>query len=72
MITNRPKARMVMQPVGAAVTPSYEKRDKSGNPIKKATWGKTHNHKLVRRSHLMTIIAAWLLTVPATSLILPN
>lgn len=32
-------------------------------------WAKARQRKLVRRRHLMTIIAAWLITVPASALV---
>ena len=36
---------------------------------KKSSTPKRKHRKLVRRSHLMTIIAAWIITVPAAALI---
>ncbi|MEZ5750967.1 MAG: anion permease [Paracoccaceae bacterium] len=41
-----------------------ENRDMSSLPIEERT-----RRKVVRRSHLMTILAAWIITVPATALL---
>ena len=61
-IVNRGMRPTVAQPVGASVTPRLESGTEKA--VRKA-----QKRKLVRRRHLMTIIAAWVITVPASALI---
>ena len=62
-ITNR----RVDVTAGGGSRPTSNTTNPSDSQIRK--WAKARKRKLVRRSHLMTIIAAWLITVPASALI---
>lgn len=64
-ITNREKKSVMPLPVGAQVNmePSVNSEGSQTN-LRKA-----QKRKLVRRSHLITIVAAWVITVPAAALL---
>ncbi|NQV58014.1 MAG: inorganic phosphate transporter [Rhodospirillales bacterium] len=62
-ITNRRVDIQTPNAIGAESTP-----DNAGGPSEKK-WAKAHRRKLVRRNHMMTIIAAWIITVPASAII---
>ncbi len=73
-IANWQMAEPVAQPVGAAVTPGFGKPpggDRRGGGIKTLVrkLRKAQKRRLVRRRHLATIVAAWLITVPAAALL---
>ncbi len=65
IITNREKKASRALPAGAQVSGlSAESFDREKNRLKKA-----QKRKLVRRNHLWTIVAAWVITVPAAALL---
>ncbi|MDP6642998.1 MAG: anion permease [Rhodospirillales bacterium] len=62
-ITNRRVNIAMPRAVGAA--PSFE----GGDGSVYRSWAKARKRKLVRRRHLINIIAAWLITVPASAVL---
>jgi PiT family inorganic phosphate transporter len=62
-ITNR----RVDVTAGSGSKPTSDPANPTDREIRR--WAKARKRKLVRRSHLMTIVAAWLITVPASAII---
>jgi len=44
-------------------------QDEAGDGVVHKKWAKARKKKLVRRRHLLTIVSAWLITVPASALL---
>ena len=65
MITNRDKKAIQALPAGAQVSELSEEMSERARKKKR----KAQKRKLVRRSHLLTIVAAWVITVPAAALL---